>query len=234
MTADEMQGLKKETFTGLGISLRFFESAAAMGFMAMVTSNFLSFAPIEERTWREIGVGFPVLFFCIIAIALVFRKNFFASFFIAIFSAFFITHEVIICYDNKAVEMGRELGAEGWFRHGSMIFGDVMQPSYGAFWGITGITLAIIAIFLAWIIATYKENLEAAMEADGSSAHQQIDFAKYEDYEHQSPEFNEEDSEEYYAEEDDFSEDDQDEELTEEIAEFQEEESDDSQDSEEV
>lgn len=206
MTGDEIQTVNKEAFPGLNIGLRAFESAAAMGFMAMVTSNFLSFAPIEERTWREIGVGFPVLFFCIIAIALVFRKNFFASFFIAIFSAFFITHEVIICYDNKAVEMGRELGPEGWFRHGSMIFGDVMKPSYGAFWGIAGITLAIIAIFLAWIISTYKENLEAAMASSGDAEETQIDFAAYENAEFQSADYLEDELEQYVAQDDHYEE----------------------------
>ncbi|MFZ5950033.1 MAG: hypothetical protein ACOYXC_04985 [Candidatus Rifleibacteriota bacterium] len=138
-----------------------FEYVAAVGFLAMILSNFLSFAPIEERTWREIGVGLPVVMASILGIAMVFKKQYFSSFFIAMFSAFFITHEIIICYDNRAVELGRELGADGWFRPVPMIFTDALKPAYGAFWGTTGISVAIFAILIAWMISTYKANLEA-------------------------------------------------------------------------
>lgn len=165
MTAQEMEKYNRDAVVKVDVNFNFFEIAAAMGFIAMIAANFLSFVPIDERTWREIGVGFPVAIASIIGLALVLKRQYFWSFFIAMFSAFFITHEVIICYDNKAVEMGKELGPEGWFRPVAMIFQDAMSPSYGAFWGIVGISVAIAAIIVGWIINIHRENQNLALES---------------------------------------------------------------------
>jgi len=171
----------------LFINSTIFEYVAAVGFLAMILSNFLSFTPIEARTWREIGVGLPVVVASIVGIAMVFKKQYFSSFFIAMFSAFFITHEIIICYDNRAVELGREIGTDGWFRPVPMIFTDAMQPGYGAFWGTVGISVAIFAIIVAWMIATYKANLDAVENETEEAEAEEFASAEYHD-ESQQPE----------------------------------------------
>ncbi|GAB4285111.1 MAG: hypothetical protein Kow0029_31850 [Candidatus Rifleibacteriota bacterium] len=149
------------------------EIVAAIGFLTMIVSNFFSFAPIEEKTWREIGVGFPVMFACGFGIAMVLVKNYFASFFIGMFSAFFITHEIIICYDNKAVEMGREIGENGWFRLVAMIFSDALNPSYGAFWAVMGVCLALAAITISWLKNIALENKALAKAAEATCEEQE-------------------------------------------------------------
>lgn len=194
MTAPEMQNYNQSSVERLNFNVRTFEMIAAFGFIAMIASNFLSFVPIEEKTWREIGVGFPVVLASIVGVALVLKRQFFWSFFIAMFSAFFITHEVIICYDNKAVEMGRELGPEGWFRPVTMIFQDAMNPSYGAFWGICGISLTILAIMIGWVFNTYQENQKAALAGSGEEETAEV-FTEYAGFDENS----------IYAEETDFS-----------------------------
>lgn len=173
-----MQNYNQSSTERLNFNVRTFEMIAAFGFIAMIASNFLSFVPIEAKTWREIGVGFPVVLASIVGVALVLKRHFFWSFFIAMFSAFFITHEVIICYDNKAVEMGRELGPDGWFRPVAMIFQDAMNPSYGAFWGICGISLTILAILIGWVFNTYQENQKAALAGSGEEEPVQF-FTEY-------------------------------------------------------
>lgn len=148
----------KKIFFDFGI----FEIIAAAGFIILFASNFLSFAPIEERTWREIGVGFPVMIGSIFAVMMILNRKYFSSFFIGMFSAFFITHEIIICYDNKAVEMGRELGPEGWFRSVAMLFSDALNPEFGAFWAVAGVCLALVALIIGWVRTIYLDNLKAA------------------------------------------------------------------------
>lgn len=145
------------------------KALASIGFIMVVIANFLDFAPIDSRTWREIGVGFPVLLASVAGIAFLYKRSFFSSFFIAMFAAFFITHEIIICYDNKAVEMGRELGPEGWFRPVAMIFQDALGQSYGAFWATAGSSLAIFAIIIGWMLAVYHDNLLAAKTEAGQA-----------------------------------------------------------------
>ncbi|MEW6713364.1 MAG: hypothetical protein AB1403_26320, partial [Candidatus Riflebacteria bacterium] len=173
----------------LFINSMVFEYVAAVGFLAMILSNFLSFTPIEERTWREIGVGLPVVMASIVGIAMVFKKQYFSSFFIAMFSAFFITHEIIICYDNRAVELGREIGADGWFRLLPIIFTDALKPGYGAFWGTFGISVAIVAILVAWMIATYKANLDAVENEVEEVLSEEFASAEYFDESEQTQEF---------------------------------------------
>jgi hypothetical protein len=159
-----MENYNQEATQTVKLPIGKFEMVAAIGFFIMIISNFFSFAPIEERTWREIGVGIPVIFACLGGMALIFRRDFFSSFFIAMFCAFFITHEIIICYDNRAVEMGKELGAEGWFRPVVMIFKDAMNPSFCTFWALSGISLALAAIITGWLFQVYQGNKKALPE----------------------------------------------------------------------
>lgn len=174
-----------------------FEWIAAVGFFLMVLSNFRSFVPIDERTWREIGVGLPVILASLAGIALILSHKFFASFFVAMFSAFFLTHEIIICYDNKAVEMGRELGPDGWFRSVAMIYHDALNPQYGAFLGMLGISIGILAIIGGWILSAYCQNLKATIPLE--KADEQPESQELSD----SAEFAEASEDTYQAEESD-------------------------------
>lgn len=140
-----------------------FELVAAAGFFVIFISNFLSFAPIEARTWREIGVGMPVMLGCIFGIVMILQRQFFSSFFVGMFTAFFITHEIIICYDNKAVEMGKELTSDGFFRSVVLLFQDALNPSFGSFWALTGVSVALAATFIGWLVAVYRENQKISM-----------------------------------------------------------------------
>ncbi len=151
-----MQEYLKEENPNFKIGLA--ELIAALGFLMIVVANFLSFAPIEERTWREIGVGFPVMLISVVGIILVIRRRFFSAFMIGMFAAFFITHEIIICYDNKAIEIRRELGPDGWFRLVAMVFHDAMNMAHGSFWGVAGSSLAVLAILVGWPLKVYQEN----------------------------------------------------------------------------
>ncbi|MGM0599923.1 MAG: hypothetical protein ACQETH_08930 [Candidatus Rifleibacteriota bacterium] len=154
------------------------EIIAGLGFFILIVSNFMSFTPVEERTWREFGLGFPAVIAGLAGIYAILRKLYFTSFSIAMFSAFFIIHEVIICYDSKAIAMGRELGKEGWFRSIPLIFADTLKPSFGAFWGIFGISLTVFFILIAWIYSTYCFNQAAVVEQpeDGYIEEEETDF----------------------------------------------------------
>jgi hypothetical protein len=138
------------------------EIIAAAGFVMIVYATFLPFTPIDGRTWRELGVGFPVLIASIFGIGFVLKQKYFAAFFIAMFAAFFVSHEIIICYDNRAVEMEKELGPDGWFRLIAMIFRDAMTMGHGSYWGIIGSSLTLLAILIRWPYQAYLENKEAA------------------------------------------------------------------------
>lgn len=145
---------------------------AIIGLVFFIMSCFLTLTPISENNLLQGPMGMPSMLFAFMAIVALYKKNYFAAFFIAMFNAFYLTHEVIIMYDSKAIQMGRELGADGWFRPVIMIFSDALQSEYGAFWGVIGSGLAVLAIIFAWIHENHKLNAFTAENAtDNASAY---------------------------------------------------------------
>lgn len=136
------------------------------GFIVLAVSTSVNFVPIIEKAWRETPVGFAVLIFSVIGCVFVERKNYFAAFFIAAFSAFFLTHDIIIVYDSKAVEMGKELGPDGWFRPVFLIFKDALSVKSGAFLALIGVITSLTGICLGWGLNVVKENRLAEMKAE--------------------------------------------------------------------
>ncbi len=134
----------------------------AAGFVLIVFSTFLDFTPICQRSWRAGGVGLPVMLSCMIGTVLALRRSYFSAFFIGIFAAFFLTHEIVIIYDNHAVELGQELKPDGWFRSVIQVYFDALQPGYGAFWGFIGATIASLGPLVGLALEVRRKNLEAA------------------------------------------------------------------------
>ncbi len=149
-----------------GFSFGLFELVAMAGFLVVGISTFLNFTPVEAKTWNSSGAGLPVLFSCLAGALLMLRKNHFVGFFVAIISGFFLVHEIIIIYDNKAVELGRELGANGWFRLVLDIYIDAFRYHTGAFWGLVGILVALTSICIGWVLEIVRANNSAAAKAD--------------------------------------------------------------------
>lgn len=137
------------------------ELVAVLGFMMVGASTFLDFTPVIAQNWRASGVGLPVLIACLAGALVMLRKNHFAGFFIAMFAAFFLTHEIIIVYDNKAVELGRELGPDGWFRPVVMIYRDAFSFKTGAFWALAGTLLSLSGICIGWFQEVRRANKAA-------------------------------------------------------------------------
>jgi hypothetical protein len=173
--------INQEEYSINGHRIGILEILAGLGFFILIISNFMSFTPVEERTWREFGLGFPAVIAGLAGIYAILRKLYFTSFSIATFLAFFIIHEVIICYDSKALEMGKELGKDGWFRSIPLIFADALKPSFGAFWGITSISLTVLFILIAWVYSTYYFNQATIAEqmVDGYIEEEEVDEDSY-------------------------------------------------------
>lgn len=138
----------------------------AAGFILVIFSTFLDFTPVCLRSWRAGGVGLPVMLSCLAGTVLALRRSFFSSFFIGIFAAFFLTHEIIVIYDNRAVELALELKPDGWFRSVIQVYLDALQPGYGAFWGLIGATIASIVPLIGLAIEVRQKNLEAAANSN--------------------------------------------------------------------
>lgn len=138
-----------------------FESVAITGFVIVIASTFLDFTPVVALNWRAGGIGLPVMLACIAGTVFMLFRNYFAGFFIAVFSGFFLTHEIIIIYDNKAVELGRELGTDGWFRLVFDVYRDAFSFNTGAFWALVGVLLAAIGICAGWVLNIIRMNNEA-------------------------------------------------------------------------
>lgn len=153
-----------------------FEVVAAAGFLTVVASTFLNFTPVVAQTWRAGGIGLPVMLACVAGAVFMLFRNYFAGFFIAVFSGFFLTHEIIIIYDNKAVELGRELGSDGWFRLVFDVYRDAFAFNTGAFWALVGVLLAMTGVCVGWVLNIVRLNNEAvqlsllAAGADKSTA----------------------------------------------------------------
>lgn len=153
-----------------------FEVVAVAGFLTVVASTFLNFTPVVAQTWRAGGIGLPVMLACVAGAVFMLFRNYFAGFFIAVFSGFFLTHEIIIIYDNKAVELGRELGSDGWFRLVFDVYRDAFAFNTGAFWALLGVLLAMTGVCVGWVLNIVRMNNEAvqlsllAAGADKSTA----------------------------------------------------------------
>lgn len=144
--------------------------AGTFGFIFFILSCFVTFTPVSESNWLQGPMGSAPLLFAFVGIVALYKKNYFAAFFIAMFNTFFLTHEIIILYDSKAVQMGRELGADGWFRPVLMVYSDALQSGYGALWGIIGSVVAVLAIMIAWVYENHRFNAFTAENATDDAA----------------------------------------------------------------
>ncbi len=143
-----------------------FATTALIGFAIIGASTFLDFTPVVAQNWRASGVGLPVMISCLIGAYAMARRDFFTGFFIAIFAGFFLTHEIIIIYDNKAVEMGMELGPNGWFRPVLNIYRDAFSFNTGAFWALIGVLIALFSVVTGGLVDTVSKNHMAQEQAE--------------------------------------------------------------------
>jgi hypothetical protein len=178
------------------------EGIAVAGFLMLTMSTFINFLPITKANWISVGVGLPVMFASLAGAFLILFKKHFESFFAAMFSAFFLTLEIIIIYDKKALELGAEKGADGWFRSVPMIFGDALNLKVGAFWAFTGVVIAILAIIGGWIFhASTKNrdcqllNAEATPENDSEESDEYSEESSFDSDNNDEEYENDEDSE---------------------------------------
>lgn len=162
MEQNTIKNYNKGNEYDIGISLSYIGVAVAAGFALIVFSTFIDFTPISQNSWRTGGVGLPVMISCMVGCLLALRKNYFTAFFIGIFAAFFLTHEIIIIYDNHAIELGQELKPDGWFRSVIMVYQDALQPSYGAFWGFIGAIMASVLPLAGIAAEVWHKNQDAA------------------------------------------------------------------------
>ena len=135
-----------------------FTIIAFLAYLLLIGSVFSQFVPIQTGNWFNIGMGKYVGLAAIFAIYSLFVKNYFVAFFISLFSAFFVFHEVIIFYDNYAIELGRELGSDGSFRLVFSIFSDAFNWKYGAYSALLGSLTSLIVVSIAWLFNTVFEN----------------------------------------------------------------------------
>ncbi len=166
-----MSGYQKNEDSGAIKIPGIFEILAMSGFGIVAVSTFMNFVPVFEKSWRAGAVGMPVMLACLAGCWLVLKRNYFACFFIAMFSAFFLVHEIIILYDARAIEMGRELGPDGWFRPVFHVFRDAFTVKYGAFFALVGVLTALSGTSAGWILEILHLNRIAAesTEVDNNS-----------------------------------------------------------------
>ena len=127
-------------------------------YAVLIFSVFLQFIPIHSGNWFNLGMGKYVGIAAIFGIYCILTKNYFAAFFISLFSSFFVFHEVIIFYDNYAIELGKELGSDGTFRLVFEIFSNAFNIKYGAFWAVFGSLLSFVSVTYAWIANTFIQH----------------------------------------------------------------------------
>lgn len=142
-----------------------FAASGLIGFAIIGASTFLDFTPVVAQNWRASGVGLPVMISCLFGAYAMARRDFFTGFFIAIFAGFFLTHEIIIIYDNKAVEMGMELGANGWFRPVLNIYRDAFSFNTGAFWALVGVMITLASVIVGGLLDVVDKNQIALAKA---------------------------------------------------------------------
>ncbi len=149
------------------------------GFFILVIGSLINFVPIVEKTWRSGPTGLVVALSCLAGCFLLHKRQYFPCFFIAMFSAFFLVHEVIIVYDNYVVEQGKELGPEGLFRPVLLIFADAFTPGQGAFWALLGSLLALAGTGGSWADDVINKNNEAAAESENSQTTGEEDYSAF-------------------------------------------------------
>ncbi len=147
------------------ISVGVCDLIAIVGFIVVGASTFLDFTPVVAQNWRASGAGLPVLIGCLAGAIFMLQRNYFAGFFISVFSGFFLTHEIIIIYDNKAVELGRELGPNGWFRLVVDVYLDAFKFNTGAFWALVGVLLAMTGVCVGWVLEILHANRQAVIQS---------------------------------------------------------------------
>ncbi|NCB39212.1 MAG: hypothetical protein EOM80_10610 [Erysipelotrichia bacterium] len=162
----------------LGIDIGAFELIAVLGFLIIGLSTYLDFTPVVAKNWRENGVGMQVLVACMAGSFLMLKRCHFAGFFIVIFTAFFLTHGIIIVYDTRAIELGKEIGPDGWFRSVLMIYQDAFNVHFGAFWAMFGTVISFLGIFIGWIQAVRRDNKAARRMAEADFANMQASEAE--------------------------------------------------------
>lgn len=146
--------LKNDTF-----KINPFNILAVICYSFVIYSTLIhKFIPINNLSWFNLGMGKLVGIGAIFAIFFVLINDYFIPFFISIFSGFFSIHELIIFYDNYAIEAGKELGEDGVFRSLFDIFNNAFNFHFGFFWAIIGSSLSFIAVTIAWILHTYYTN----------------------------------------------------------------------------
>jgi len=136
-----------------------------IGFFMLVFGSFMNFVPIIDKTWRSGSSGLVVTLSCLLGCLLLNKRRFFSCFFIAMFAAFFLILEIIIIYDNHAIELGKEFGPDGVFRLFFQIFSHALTPAAGAFWGFLGSLLALSGILIGWSADVVEKNNEAALSS---------------------------------------------------------------------
>lgn len=205
-TMDNNEGSRQFT-EGFALSIPGLIIAA--GFALVVFSTFLDFTPVCLRSWRAGGVGLPVMLFSMAGIVLALRRNFFTTFFIGVFAAFFLTHEIIVIYDNRAVELAQELKPDGWFRSVIQVYLDALQPKYGAFWGIIGVTIATLVPLIGIAFEVRQKNLEAAYTSERTAQFEDTEYSVEDAQEDGDSASDYTESEDYDSEyEDDIADDD--------------------------
>ena len=150
----------KQSYSQLNSSshLFFVNITVLILYAVLIFSVFMQFIPIHNSNWFNLGMGKYVGIAAIFGIYCILTKNYFAAFFISLFSSFFVFHEVIIFYDNYAIELGKELGSDGTYRLVFEIFSNAFNIKYGAFWAVFGSLLSFISVTYAWITNTIIQN----------------------------------------------------------------------------
>ncbi len=130
-------------------------------YIAFIISIKIQFISINELDWYHLGMGKYLGLFAILGIICIFNKKYYAAFFISLFAAFFSFHEVIIFFDNFAIEKGCELGDDGLYRSIIGIFLDevIKKPQLGAFWAIFSSSFSLFFVSIIWILNTINENI---------------------------------------------------------------------------
>ena len=138
----------------------FLRIIAVICYLILIGTALIQFIPINNLNWFNLGMGKLVGLSAIFGILCILNKNYFAAFFISLFSAFFAFHEIIIFYDNYAIELGQEIGDDGVFRSLYEIFKDEIfsKPQFGAFWAIMSSSISLFTISIDWIINTIIVN----------------------------------------------------------------------------
>lgn len=121
-----------------------------------------------DATIKSTGIGIPVIIGCVAGCIMLLMRNYFSAFFIAVFSAFFITHEIIIIYDNRAVELGQEMLRSGYLRSVFELYKNALSAK-GALLGVVGSAIAAFFAMPAMFFDSWCKNEQASAEAEAKA-----------------------------------------------------------------